>query len=90
MLQYQIAVNAMAMEDIYLNQSRGLIMNWKLLSEEKPKLNMDLNVTLKPLNSVMSAYHCNGEFFTYFNNHIVTDRVVAWMPMPEPYKTESE
>lgn len=59
--------------------------NWILVSERLPDINVDVIVTDIETTGTYSAYYL-GDGFWDCDNGIHNNRIIAWMPFPEPYK----
>lgn len=58
---------------------------WILVSERLPEINVDVIVTDIETTGTYSAYY-QGDGFWECDNGQFKDRVIAWMPFPEPYQ----
>ena len=70
-------------------ERREPIMRWIPCSERLPNESITVLVTHK--GGVSTAWH-NGRYWERgaSTNHRKLQTVVAWMPMPEPYKGEAD
>ena len=62
---------------------------WIPISERLPERNKEVIVTdIETSDTYLSRYIGNG--YWECDNGLFKDRIIAWMPLLEPYKTESE
>ena len=62
---------------------------WVSVSERLPEINVDVIVTDIETTGTYSAYYL-GDGFWECDNGTHTNRIIAWMPFPEPYKEEDK
>lgn len=88
-------------EEKYINTSTDTSSGWIPCSEKMPKTNIQVIVTAEKCGHryTTDAYFYNGKFYNkhYYkipvgelNDSYVGDKVIAWQPLPEPYKEGSE
>ncbi len=61
---------------------------WIPISEKLPKENEEVLITLIH-GKVTWAYLHQGEWYNMFSTYPI-ERVIAWMPLPEPFKEDVE
>lgn len=62
---------------------------WTPCSEGPPKEESEVLVTTS-WNDVCKAWYSNGKWRAEFINEYDDDEILAWMPLPEPWKGEKE
>ncbi len=62
---------------------------WVSVSEKLPEINVDVIVTDIETTGTYSAYYL-GDGFWECDNGTHNNRIIAWMPFPEPYKKEDK
>ncbi len=64
---------------------------WISVKERLPEKNIEvLATTVYDLITIAERYSENDWFIAESYGNADTDEIVAWMPLPEPYKAESE
>ena len=63
--------------------------SWISVSERLPEKDEVVLITNK-WHEVDKALYIGGEMFDIIINYLQKEEVIAWMPLPEPYKAESE
>lgn len=66
---------------------RSLQSKWTPVSEGLPEIGVDVIVTDIETTGTYSAYYL-GDGFWQCDNGTYNNRIIAWMPFPEPYKEE--
>ena len=92
-----IARNEMAIKALEQEPSSSENPNrWIPVSERLPEKNGKylayiINKKDTNLQYIMTCEYYEGDLWNWFpDDDCASDNVVAWMPLPEPYKTESE
>ena len=66
----------------YEEKSQG---EWIPVSERLPEINKEVVVTdIETEDTYCSWYHGNG--YWECDNGVLKNRIIAWQPLPEPYK----
>ena len=64
---------------------------WIPVSERLPEKNVEVLATTKWGEITIAEKFCNGDWFIREGaSNANVDDILAWMPLPEPYKAESE
>ena len=67
------------------HKTEPLAVEWIPVSERLPEINVAVIVTDIETTGTYSAYYM-GNGFWECDNGTFKDRIIAWMPLPEPYK----
>ncbi len=70
------------------HKTEPLAVEWISVSERLPEINVDVIVTDTETTGTYSAYYM-GNGFWECDNGTFKDRIIAWQPFPEPYKTSN-
>lgn len=70
------------------NKFARLQGEWIPVSERLPEINVDVIVTDIETTETYSAYYM-GDGFWECDNGTYNNRIIAWMPFPEPYRKGS-
>ena len=64
---------------------------WIPCSERLPEIEADVLLSLRSLD-VYTGFRANteGSFYVEGEGYVEFENVIAWQPLPEPYKAESE
>ena len=62
---------------------------WIPISERLPKIHQDVLLSLRSLD-VEVGFKAETEPYFYHYGYIDPQNVLAWMPLPEPYKADEE
>lgn len=86
--------------DIYTNEVREIIKDlppvtptqkWVPVSERLPEKNVEVLATTEwGAVTIAEMYSANDWFIHEGTTNAETDEIVAWMPLPAPYKAEME
>lgn len=63
---------------------------WIPVSERLPEINQDVILSLRSLDIEIGFRAGNEPYFYCHGCYIKPQNVLAWQPLPEPYKAESE
>lgn len=69
---------------------KALEQRWIPVSERLPEVHQDVLLSFRSLD-VLEGFRAETEPYFYCQgDYIEPQNVLAWMPLPEPYKAESE
>ena len=73
-------------------KEKGMFVGWWIpISEELPQKNVEVLATTEwGAVTIAEMYSANDWFIHEGATNAKTNGIVAWMPLPEPYKAESE
>lgn len=60
---------------------------WYPVTERLPEIHKDVLVTDREVSDVYVSYYCGGGYWNTDTGG-ANNRIVAWMPLPEPYEEE--
>lgn len=63
---------------------------WIPVSERPPEIHQDVFLSLRSLDVVVGFRAETEPYFCCQGDYVAPQNVLAWIPKPEPYKTESE
>lgn len=89
-LPEQMQLGLIFVDDSYEIEVVEPSTKWIPVSERLPEIQQDVLLSLRSLD-VRVGFRSETEPYFYCNgNYIEAQNVLAWMPLPNPYKIESE
>lgn len=85
----QIKINKEELKQILLNSMQKTPFKWIPVSERLPEKYKEVIVTDIETVDTYESYYI-GDGYWECDNGAFKNRIIAWMPKPEPYKGESE
>ncbi len=85
-----IIMTRLFQEELVVEKQMAISANngWIPISERLPKENEEVLITLT-YGKVTWAYLHQGEWYNMFSTYPI-ERVIAWMPLPKPFKEDVE